>query len=57
MRGIDENLCFSEDERGKVWKDYMEGSMNGKNDLDHNVEGDTVEGPIDHVCRYEVVQV
>ena len=24
MRGNDENICFSEKERGKVWKDYME---------------------------------
>ena len=28
MRGSDEKLCFSEKERGKVWKDYMERIMN-----------------------------
>ena len=28
MRGSDGKLCFSEMERGKVWKDYMERNMN-----------------------------
>ena len=26
MRGSDGKLCFSDNERGKVWKDYMERS-------------------------------
>ena len=43
MRGSDGRLCFSEKERGKVWKDYMEGIMNEENDWDHNVEWDTVQ--------------
>ena len=37
MRGSDGKLCFSEKERGKVWKDYMERIMKEKNDWDHNV--------------------
>ena len=32
MRGCDGKLCFSEKERGKVWKDYMERIMNEEND-------------------------
>ena len=28
MRGSDGKLCFSEKEKGKVWKDYMERVMN-----------------------------
>ena len=28
MRGSDGKLCFSEKERGKIWKDYMERIMN-----------------------------
>ena len=44
MRGSDGKLCFSEKERGKVWKDYMERIMNEKNDWDHNVVGEAVEG-------------
>ena len=40
MRGSDGKLCFSEKERGNVWKDYMERIMNAENDWDHNVEGD-----------------
>ena len=46
--GNDGKFCFSEKERGKVWKDFMEGIMNEGNDWDHNVEGDAVEGPV--VC-------
>ena len=42
MRGSDGNLCFSEKERGNVWKDYVEGIMNEENDWYHNVEGDVV---------------
>ena len=30
MRGNDEKLCFSENERGKIQKDYMERIMNEK---------------------------
>ena len=32
MRGSDGKQCFSEKERGKVWKDYMERIMNEEND-------------------------
>ena len=31
MRGSDEKLCFNED-RGKVWKDYIKRIMNEEND-------------------------
>ena len=34
----------------------MVSIMNEENDLDHNVEGDPVKGPVDCVCRDEVVQ-
>ena len=43
-RGCEEKLCFSEKERGKVWKDYMERIVNDVNDWDHNVEGDVIVG-------------
>ena len=56
MRGSDRKLCFSEKERCKVWKDYLERIINEKNDWDHYVEGETVEGPIVFVCREEVLQ-
>ena len=51
MRGRVGNLCFSEKERGKVWKDYMERIMNEEIDWGHNVEGDAVEGPVVCVSR------
>ena len=47
-RGSDEKLFFSKNKGGKVWKDYVEQIMNKENDLDHNVEGDAVEGSV--VC-------
>ena len=34
----------------------MEGIMNAEDDLDCNVEGDVVEGPVVCVCREEVLQ-
>ena len=55
MRGSDGKLCFSEKERGKVWRDYIEWIMNEENDLDRDV-GDAVEGPIVCVSREEVLQ-
>ena len=55
MRGSDGKLCFSEKERGKVWKGYMERTMNEENDWDHNVEGDPIEDPAVCVCREEVL--
>ena len=56
MRGSGGKLCFSETERGKVWKDYMERTMNEENDWDRNVEGDAVEGPVVCVSRDEVLR-
>ena len=56
MKGSVGKLCFSEKERGKVWKDYMERIMNEENGWDCNVEGDAVEGPVVCVSREEVLQ-
>ena len=40
LRGSDGKLlCFSEKERDKVWKDYMDRIMNNENDWDNNMEG------------------
>ena len=56
MSGSDGKLCFSEKERGIVWKDYMERIMNEESDWDHNVEGGAVEGPVVCASREEVLQ-
>ena len=48
-------MCFTEKERGKVWKDYMERTMNEENEWDH-VEKDVVEGPVVCVSREDVLQ-
>ena len=42
MRRSEGKLCFSEKERRKVWKDYMERIMNEENDWDHSVKRDAV---------------
>ena len=55
MRGSDGRLCFSENERGKVWKDYVERIINEENDFDHSVDGDAVEGPEVLASREEVI--
>ena len=49
MRRSDGKLCFSEKERGKVWKDNMERIMNEENNWDRNVEGDAIDCPL--VCQ------
>ena len=54
--GSDGKLCFSEKERGKVWRDYMERIMNEENDWDHSVEGDAVGCPVVCVSREDVLQ-
>ena len=56
MRGSDGKLCFSEMDRGNVWKDNMERIMNEENDWDPSVEGVSVEGPVVCVRREEVLQ-
>ena len=37
LRGSDGKLCFSEKEKGNVWKDYMERITYVENDWYHNV--------------------
>ena len=46
MRGSDGKLCFNGKERGSM-EGIMGRIMNEENDLDHNEEGDAVEGPVD----------
>ena len=51
-------MCFSENRRGKIRKNYKERDYDyEENDLEHIVEGDAVEGPVDCICREEVGQV
>ena len=52
----DGRLNFSEKDRGKVWKQRMERIMNAENEWDQNVQADLVEGPLERVCREEVVK-
>ena len=52
----DRKLCFGEKDLDKIWKDYVERVMNEVNDLDHGVEADAMEGPVDCIGREEVVQ-
>ena len=54
--GRDGKLCFSEKERGNVWKDYVERIMNEEDGWDHNVEGDAVQDSVVSVSREEVHQ-
>ena len=54
--GSDGKVFFSEKERGKVWKDYMERIINKENYWDHNVEVDALEGPVVCVSIEEALQ-
>ena len=56
FEGIYGKLCFSEKERSKVGRDYMERVMNEDYVCDHDEEGDVVECLVVCVCREEVLQ-
>ena len=56
MRGCNRQLCFSVKESGNVWKGYVDRIISEDNYLDHNVEGNAVEGPVDCVGGDEVIQ-
>ena len=47
---------FFEENRAKIWKEDMEKIMNEKNEWDHMVETDLVEGPVEKVARNEIVE-
>ena len=51
--GSDGKLCYSEEEGGKFWKDYMDKIISKENDWGHNVEGDAVDGSV--VCVMSVL--
>ena len=52
----DEQLNFIEEDGAKIWKGHMEKIMNEENELDHMVETDEVEGPVEKVARNEIVE-
>ena len=56
MRGSDGRLNFSEEDRGRVWKEHMERIMNEENAWNQKVQADLVEGPVEMVIREEVVK-
>ena len=47
--------CVSVSRKEVVWMDCMERIMDEENDWDHNVGGNTVEGPVVCVDREKVV--
>ena len=55
MRGSNGRLNFSEIDRGRVWKEYMERIMNEENEWDQNVQADLVEGPFERVSQEELM--
>ena len=55
MRGRDGRLGFSEEDRGKIWKDHMEEIMNVENEWDQITEVNLVEGPIERVTLEEMM--
>ena len=55
LRGGDGRLGFIED-RAKIWKEHIEKIMNEKNEWDHMVETDVVEGPVEKVAHNEIVE-
>ena len=56
MRGINGKLCFSEKDRGIVWKGYMARIMNEERNWDHNVDEDAVDITVVCASREDVLQ-
>ena len=56
LRGGDGRLGFSEEDRVKIWKNYMEKIMNEENEWDCMVETDLVEGIVEKVAHNEIVE-
>jgi len=56
MKDKNGRLGFSEEDWCKIWKEHMKKIMNEKNDWDHMVEDEVVEGPVERVTRKEVVE-
>ena len=56
MRGSDRRLNFSEEDRGRVWKEHMERIMNEEYKWDQNEQADLVEGPVERCSGEEVVK-
>ena len=49
-------MGFIEEDRAKIWMKHMERIMNEENKWDHMVETDAVEGPVEKVACYEIVE-
>ena len=56
LRGRDRRLDFIEEDGANSWKKHMEKIINEENEWDHMVETYVVEGPVEKVTRYEIVQ-
>ena len=54
--GRDGRLGNIGEDRTKFWKEHMEKTMNEKNERDHMVETDVVEGPVEKVALNEIVK-
>ena len=57
MRGKSGSLDFSEKDRKRIWKNYMEEMMNKENDRDHAKASSMVERPIKNVTHEEMTIV
>ena len=49
-------MGFIEEDRAKIWKEYMKKIMNEENEWDCMVETDVVEGLVNKVTQNEIVE-
>ena len=54
MRGKDSKLGFSEEDRKRIWKNFIK-IMNKEIDWNHMTEARVMEGPLGKVTREEMV--
>ena len=52
IKGTDERIGFSQEDRCKIWKKHMEKIMNEENAWDNKMDAAMVEGPVEKVsCK------
>ena len=54
MRGKDVKFGFSEKDRKRIWKNYLEEIINKKSDWVHMTEASMVERPVEKIARQKL---
>ena len=56
MKDKDGRIVVNEEDRGKLWKEYMKKILNVENEWDQMAKANVVEGPVEGVTYEEVMK-